>query len=179
MNSGLAVRISERHRFTLLLVVPSLFGVALLLLAVSNAARDLEALQAVDNLQGLVNTYAADAGSPEATRQRALSSGAHHAAILEGGEITASAGAALPVTPGALEAARISPAGGLLDRGDHQLLWTLSDLGAGQQLLLVQRRPPPDTARLREVYSSRLVTPAAFYIWLMVWLAFVIRHLTG
>jgi len=185
MPQKLINRIPEKYSFLSFLVITSMIGVALILLAVYNASKELELIHAIENLHRYASAqlYSArpDARDPE--RLLALAAPGYRVMLVRGEEVLADSGmdreSATSVKPAVLEENRVNEYGGYLDRGDRMLTWTRLRLPkSGAQLIFLHDFEAGSVAALIQVYFQRLLIPAGFYIWLMVWMSFVLRHLT-
>ena len=185
MPQQLINRIPEKHRFLSILVITSMLGVALILVAVYNASKELELIHAIDNLHryasAQLNSARTDARDPK--RLLALAAPGYRVVLVRGKEVLADSGmdseSATPVKPAALEENRVNEHGGYLDLDGRMLTWTRVQLPKSPtQLIFLHDFEAGDMASMIQVYFRRLLIPAGFYIWLMVWMGYVLRYLT-
>jgi len=185
MPQQLINRIPEKHRFLSILVITSMLGVALILVAVYNASKELELIHAIDNLHhyasAQLNSARPDARDPE--RLLALAAPGYRVVLVRGEEVLADSSmdteSATLIKPAVLEENRVNEHGGYLDLGGHMLTWTRVRLPKSRtQLIFLHDFEAGDMASMIQVYFRRLLIPAGFYIWLMVWMGFVLRYLT-
>ena len=185
MPQQLINRIPEKHRFLSILVITSMLGVALILVAVYNASKELELIHAIDNLHryasAQLNSARPDARDPE--RLLALAAPGYRVVLVRGEEVLADSSmdseSATPVKPAALEENRVNEHGGYLDLDGRMLTWTRVQLPKSPtQLIFLHDFEAGDMASMIQVYFRRLLIPAGFYIWLMVWMGYVLRYLT-
>ena len=185
-NTPLLDRIAKRTRILSLLVVTSMIGVLLILVAVYQAARDLEVVHDVDALHAVATAQLAarPLRLSDGERLRSLAALGHRALLIRGDDVladTQAAGALGPrLTPAKLEASRVNHHGGQLNIDDESLIWTrVSTADKGVELVLLHGFRGSSFQTIRQVYTKRLLVPAAFYVWLMVWMGFIVNFLTG
>jgi diguanylate cyclase (GGDEF)-like protein len=78
-----------------------------------------------------------------------------------------------------LERSRINRRGGYTDAGGRGLIWMQVIIpGSPHQLLAVHELASRNAEALMSAYRSRLIVPAAFYIWMTVWVALILNNLT-
>ena len=179
-------RIPEKYRFLSFLVITSMVGVILILLAVYNASKDLEIIHDIDSLHRFASAQL-DSDRPDASdhqRLLALAAPGYRVLIVHGEQVFADSqsttGSGWSVTPADLEKTRVNLRGGYIEREGRMLTWTQLPLDDNStQLIILHHFEAGETDTLIQVYSKRLLVPAGFYIWLMVWMAFIIRFLTG
>ena len=178
-------RIHEKHRFLAILITSSVIGVVLLLVAVYNAAKDLERLHDVDNLYRFANAQLHSGQTDTGDFQHLLLLGelGYRVMIVRGDgllAVNAAASGAVPAyTPAALEATRVNERGGYIGHDGRSVTWTrvpLPDNSA--QLFVLHDFASSDEDSLVRVYAGRLLIPAALYIWLMTWMGCTLSFLT-
>ncbi len=185
MPQQLINRIPEKHRFLSILVITSMLGVALILVSVYNASRDLELLHAIDSLHRYASAqlHSAHPDAPDPEHLLALAAPGYRVVLVRGEEVLADSSmdseSATPVKPAVLEENRVNEHGGYLDLDGRMLTWTRVRLPKSRaQLIFLHDFEAGDMASMIQVYFRRLLIPAGFYIWLMVWMGYVLRYLT-
>ena len=185
MPQQLINRIPEKHRFLSILVTTSMLGVALILVSVYNASRDLELLHAIDSLHRYASAqlHRAHPDAPDPEHLLALAAPGYRVVLVRGEEVLADSSmdseSATPVKPAVLEENRVNEHGGYLDLDGRMLTWTRVRLPKSRaQLIFLHDFEAGDMASMIQVYFRRLLIPAGFYIWLMVWMGYVLRYLT-
>ena len=185
MPQQLIDRIPEKHRFLSILVITSMLGVALILVSVYNASRDLELLHAIDSLHRYASAqlHSAHPDAPDPEHLLALAAPGYRVVLVRGEEVLADSSmdseSATPVKPAVLEENRVNEHGGYLDLDGRMLTWTRVRLPKSRaQLIFLHDFEAGDMASMIQVYFRRLLIPAGFYIWLMVWMGYVLRYLT-
>ena len=185
MPQQLINRIPEKHRFLSILVITSMLGVALILVSVYNASRDLELLHAIDSLHRYASAqlHRARPDAPDPEHLLALAAPGYRVVLVRGEEVLADSSmdseSATPVKPAVLEENRVNEHGGYLDLDGRMLTWTRVRLPKSRaQLIFLHDFEAGDMASMIQVYFRRLLIPAGFYIWLMVWMGYVLRYLT-
>ena len=185
MPQQLINRIPEKHRFLSILVITSMLGVALILVSVYNASRDLELLHAIDSLHRYASAqlHSAHPDARDPQRLLALSAPGYRVMLVRGEEVLADSSvdseSATSVKPAVLEENRVNEHGGYLDLDGRMLTWTRVRLPKSRaELIFLHDFEVGDMASMIQVYFRRLLIPAGFYIWLMVWMGYVLRYLT-
>jgi diguanylate cyclase (GGDEF)-like protein len=160
--------------------------VILIFLAVYNTSKDLELIHEVDNLYRF-----AIAGLTENKREHALvqtftgqSTGSYQVLILENDSVThypaGNSQSRFPLDINTLEQSRINERGGYLEVEERIYTWAKLPIeGTNKQLILAHKFVGSPLSRLVSIYLKRLIVPAIFYIWLMVWVGLIIRYLTN
>lgn len=174
MSNTFLQRIPEKYRVVGFLVATSVVGVILLLVGVYNASRELEIMKDVAELHRLASARAAHLttrpGTGVGENLIAEVLGPDAELRLRGGRVTLAE----------LEASRLGARGGLLETPGGPLAWTLvATPDQAGQLFLARPHRPLELSALGRLYSKRLFIPAAFYVWLMVWVGLIIRHFTA
>jgi diguanylate cyclase (GGDEF)-like protein len=185
MLQQMSNRIPEKYRFLSFLVITSMIGVALILFAVYNASKELEMIHEIDNLYRF-GTAQLNSDSPDADNHQrllALAAPGYQVLIVRGEQVLADSvtttGSGSAIEPAALEQTRVNARGGYIELDGRMMTWTqLPFEDNDAQLIILHRFAPGGVDTLQQVYSKRLLVPAGFYIWLMVWMAFIIRFLT-
>ena len=184
--------VPEKWKFIGIFIVTSLVGVLLISVAVYNASRELELLLEIDNLDRFNQLHidkvrenlavaARDPALPLAELQQ-LAINDIHLYLLNGDELVnivpGNGDVAVPLHPAALEASRINERGGYLEAQGKTYTWSMSPLShAGSQLVLLHEFQQAGLQSLVYVYSKRILIPATFYIWLMVWVSLILSFL--
>lgn len=179
----------DKIRFIGMFVGSVLVGVALVLTAVYNASTELAAVQQVDAMHDMMRDRLAQAVG---SRPGALS----RDAIEElAADLSTEHYRVVPVLgdrPGErewtwhgvriswehIERSRISPQGGYFEEGPDIYTWSLLPLPAGtDRLLVLHRHQPLAASTLFGVYQNRLIVPAAFAVWMTVWVSLILNGL--
>jgi diguanylate cyclase (GGDEF)-like protein len=184
--------VPEKWKFIGIFIVTSLVGVLLISVAVYNASRELELLLEIDNLDRFNQLHidkvrenlavaARDPALPLAELQQ-LAINDIHLYLLNGDELVnivpGNGDVAVPLHPAALEASRINERGGYLEAQGKTYTWSMSPLShTGSQLVLLHKFQQAGLQSLVYVYSKRILIPATFYIWLMVWVSLILSFL--
>ena len=176
----------REYRIITFLTVTSIIGVLLIFVAVYNASRDLEIIYSVDNLYNfaeasLTGHNRADEALHALTN---LTSDNYQALIVENSSVVNIADdnspAKFPLDKAALEQSRINNHGGYVEAEDRIYTWAMLPItGADRHVVLVRNFKQSSAGILAKVYSKRLLVPAIFYVWLMVWVSLIIRFLTN
>jgi diguanylate cyclase (GGDEF)-like protein len=176
----------REYRIITFLTVTSITGVLLIFIAVYNASRDLEIIHKVDNLHGFVQASLTDLDrADDALHQLAgLSSDNYQVVIVDNNSVAKIPDENLhdnfPRNMAELEQSRINKHGGYVEAEDRIYTWTMLPLtGSNTSVVLVHNFTQSTVGALARIYSKRLLVPAIFYIWLMVWVSLIIRFLTN
>lgn len=178
-------RIPEKYRILYFLVITSLIGVSLILIAVYNASNELEVIHEVENMHRFA-TAQLNREPSDTTLQPALLSlppADYQVMIIRGEEVLAdnfsNTDDSWNIELSTLNESRITEQGGYLEIDGQTLTWTLLPVtNDGTQLLLLHRFSSSGASSLIQVYVKRMLVPAIFYVWLMVWMGFIVRYLT-
>ena len=113
-----------------------------------------------------------------------LSSDHYQLLILERGQLhsisDSSMSDAFPLDQAWLEESRINKKGGHFESGGDTYTWAMLPLAdSTRSIVLVHSYKETSLGILTEIYSKRLLIPGLFYIWLMVWVALIIRFLVS
>jgi len=170
----------EKYRLITMLTGTSIIGILLIFVAAYNASRDLELIQEVASLHGLIHTSLR--GQESIKGLQYLSAGNYQAYLWERGKIinifSSSLHDQVPLDFTRLDESRINEKGGYVDIKDKIYTWAMFPVnGSDKNIVLVHEFVESSPAILTRVYSRRLLIPGIFYIWLMVWLALIIRFL--
>lgn len=176
MLTRLKNKIPRRRRVLVFLTVTSVIGVMLVFIAMTNASRDLEAIAQVNNLHRAVSLL-------DGHQSVVVTSAGHpvHSVLLND---TSSKTVIQKITglesldSELLEHSRINVFGGVLATHNTPVSWVLGrQIDQQGQRVYLQTYDPLPLGTLLEVYAKRLIIPAVFYVWLMVWVALIIQHL--
>ena len=174
----------KKYRIITILSGTSVVGVLLIFIAVYNASRDLELIHDVNALHGFVLSSLDLANSASRPMQglELVSPDHYQVFILEQGKLRSlsdsSVNGAFPLDESWLEESRINDRGGHFELGGKVYTWAmmpLADTSSSVVLMHAFRETPPGI--LAGIYSKRLLIPGLFYIWLMIWVALIIRFL--
>ena len=175
--------IPVKYRILSFLVITSLIGVGLILIAVYNASHELEVINEFENLHrfALAHQGGEDAHNVNHEHLLGLHAPGYKVLLVRGDEVLADGleGSDWNIPLAALYESRVNERGGYIEFDDQMVTWTtLPASDDGTQLLFLHRFSSTGLAVLTQVYIKRLLVPAIFYIWLMVWVAFIVRSLT-
>jgi len=185
MAGRLIKLIPEKYRFLSFLVITSLIGVSLIMIAVYNASKELEMMHEIENLHRFASAQL-NSQHPDATNQQrvqALVAPDYQILIVEGETVLANSQKATNsgwnIELAELNESRQNEYGGYFELDGETLTWAQIPLGStSEQLLILHRFSSSGITTLKQVYLKRLLVPALFYIWLMVWMAFIVHFLT-
>jgi len=185
MAGRLIKKIPEKYRFLSFLVITSLIGVSLILIAVYNASKELEMIHEIESLHRFASAQLNSEHS-DATNYghlQALAAPDYQVLIVDGEKILANSekatGAGWNIELAELNESRQNEYGGYIEFDGQMLTWAQIPLGTNnEQLVILHRFSSSGIATLKQVYLKRLLVPALFYIWLMVWMAFIVHFLT-
>lgn len=177
-------RISENYRLFIFLMSTSIVGVLLILLAVYNTSKDLELIHEVDNLYLFAKVSLAG-NNREDELVKALtdqSDDEFQIWVLENSSITRlpseTPHARFPLDISQLDKFRINERGGYVEVDGQIYTWVrLPIIDSGKHVVLAHKFVESTINSLVSVYLKRLVVPAIFYVWLMVWVGLIIHHL--
>jgi diguanylate cyclase (GGDEF)-like protein len=189
-----STKLPEKYKFIGIFIVTSMIGVLLISVAVYQASLELELIHEIDNLYRFnkhhvvkqrelgVSDDERPTGSFPWARQLAtdefrlyLHSGDRVIDLINGNNDVEPS-----LYPAALEASRINERGGYLHVDGQTYTWSMSTLDAtGDRLILVHQFQGNGFDSLIYVYSKRILVPAAFYVWLMVWVSLILSFLTN
>ncbi len=181
----------DKRKFIGMFVGSVLIGVVLVLMAVFNASTELAAVQQVSAMHDmmrdqLTKTVASQqaAFSHEAIENLATGLSTTNYRVLPvygrqpqpGGHVWEWHG--MRIAWERIEQSRISAQGGYFEEGPDIYTWSLVPLPGGDDRLLVLHRHQPLAAReLFGVYRNRLIVPAAFTVWMTVWVSLMLNGL--
>ena len=174
----------EQYRLITMLSGTAVIGVMLIFFAVYNASRDLELIQGVNALHEFAQSSLPRSTTSESpvVDLKHLPPDDYRIHILENGELQRSpdsrAHQVLSLDTAQLEESRININGGHIELQGKTYIWTaLPAPGLNTSVVVLQRFKETSNSILAEVYSRRLLIPGIFYVWLMVWVALIIRFL--
>lgn len=175
--------IPKKYRILIFLVTTSLIGVSLILVAVYNASNELEVIHEVENMHRFATAQLSGDQTGTINQQHllALSGPDYQVLIIRGEEVLADSleGSGWNFQLTALNESRVNEQGGYMEFDDQVIAWTLLPIANdGSQLLILHHFSSSDLAILIQVYTKRMLVPAIFYVWLMIWMGFIVRFLT-
>ena len=177
--------IPQKYRLIAFLVITSMIGVLLIFLAVYNTSKDLELIHEVDNLHRFAAASLAGNNREDELVQTLThqSAGDYQILILDNNSVTqypeGNLQSRFPLDINTLEQSRINERGGYLAVDAGIYTWVKLPIeGTDKQLVLAHKFVGSPLSRLVSIYLKRLIVPAIFYIWLMVWVGLIIRFLT-
>lgn len=178
-------RIPQKYRLITFLVATSIIGVLLIFLAVYNTSKDLELIHEVDNLYRFATASLAGNDQKGELVQTLTNHPAadYQVIILENNSVIHHSNkdirARFPFDANNLEQSRINERGGYLEVEERIYTWVkLPIAGSNQYIVLIHKFTESSPISLVGVYVKRLLVPAIFYVWLMVWVGLIIRYLT-
>ena len=176
--------IPKRYRLITIFTGTAIIGVLLIFLAVHNASRDLELVHDVNALHGLIQASLTPSSTPgKLLAQLEHLSGKHYQVhALEHATAESKTDSVshqfLPLDTVTLEASRVNDKGGYFESAGKVYTWAmlpLPDTNTRIVLIHLFEEAPPGV--LAAAFSKRLLIPGIFYVWLMVWVALIIRFL--
>lgn len=178
-------KIPEKYRILVFLVATSFVGVSLILVAVYNASSELEIIHEIENMHRFASAQLTDKNSSITNYKDRLSLSDPDYQVLVISDDMVLADSHEDVNngwqfqPSALKESRVNEKGGYIESDDSVLTWALIPFGAnGERLLIMHNFSSTGVAGLLHVYIKRLLVPAIFYVWLMVWMGYIVRFLT-
>lgn len=184
-------RARDKVRFIGIFAGTALAGVVLILLAVYNASRELAIVHQIDGMHGMIHDRvtnalkAASAPSDFAGVERlakSLSSDAYPVlALPPSGAYAFDVGKhGLRIEQERIDQSRINERGGHIEQGRQVFVWVLVPVpGSPYRLLAVHPYQALSAGALFGVYQNRLIIPAAFYIWMTVWVSLILNNLVA
>ena len=185
MFERLIKKIPEKYRILVFLVTTSCVGVSLILIAVYNASNELELLHEIDNMHRFTSAHMRDEHSRTDNHNDllSLSDPSYQVLVIHDGEVLAdshsNADSGWHFQLSELSESRINKNGGYMEFDERVLTWTMLPISNdGKQLLVLHHFSPAGIGGVLQVYIKRLLVPAIFYVWLMVWMGYIVRFLT-
>lgn len=185
MFKRLIRKIPEKYRILVFLVATSCVGVSLILVAVYNASSELEIIYQIDNMNRFARAQLSEGYSRTGNYNDllALADPSYQVLVIRNDEILADSqgntGSGWRFQSAELRESRVNEKGGYMASAERVLTWTLIPLGNnGEQLIMLHHFSPAGVAGVLPVYTKRLLVPAIFYLWLMVWMGYIVRFLT-
>jgi len=185
MFRQLVNKIPEKHRFITFLVITSLIGVGLILISVYNASKELEVIHEIESLHRFASAQLSADYADQSNYQNflALASDDYQILIVSGEKLLVGSRTGTGVNwhkqKLQLNASRLNDKGGLFITDGRSIVWAeLSIENGDKKVIFLHQFSSSGLKYLKQVYLKRSLVPAIFYIWLMVWMAFIIRFLT-
>lgn len=185
MFKRLINKIPEKYRMLVFLVSTSCIGVSLILVAVYNASNELEIIHEINNMNRFATAQLSEGYSRTNNYNDLLplSDPNYQVLVIRNDEILSNShgntGSGWRYQSSELSESRINENGGYMASDERVLTWTQIPLGTdGVQLIIVHHFSPASVDGVLQVYIKRLLVPAIFYIWLMVWMGYIVRFLT-
>lgn len=167
------------------LVATSCIGVSLILVAVYNASNELEIIHEIDNMNRFARAQLSEGYSRTGNYNDLLllADPSYQSLVIRNDVILADSqgntGSGWRFQSSELSESRVNENGGYMASAERMLTWTLIPLGSdGVQLIILHHFSPAGVAGVLQVYTKRLLVPAIFYLWLMVWMGYIVRFLT-
>lgn len=184
-----AGRTYDKIKFIGMFVGSALAGVVLVLLAVYNASTELAIVQEISAMHDMTQGRLAKVAglrqvdiSEEAIGRLAASLSTDDYPVLPvyakepGGGVPEWRG--VRISTERIERSRINARGGYFEEGAEIYTWSLLALPDSDHRLLMLHRHQPLAARaLFGIYQSRLIVPAAFSVWMTVWISLMLNGL--
>ena len=181
----------DKIKFIGMFVGSVLIGVVLVLVAVFNASTELAAVQQVSAMHDMMrDRLAKTAGSRQTAFGRdkieklaaGLSTENYRVVSVHGDQPQTGeqvwAWSDVRISRERIERSRISAQGGYFEDGPDIYTWSLLPLpGGGDQLLVLHRYQPLAASTLFGIYQNRLIVPAAFAVWMTVWVSLMLNGL--
>lgn len=180
----------DKIKFIGMFVGSAVTGVILVLLAVFNASTELAIVQEISAMHDLMQDRLEKTGT---SRQAHITEQAMHslAENLSTKHYRVLPVFAEPQNPDELEwqwdglrvswadiqQSRVGAQGGYFHRGGHVYTWSLLAPAGHRRLLVLHRHEPLAPRLLFSVYQNRLIVPAAFTIWMTVWVSLILNGL--
>lgn len=178
--------IPEKQRILFFLVSTSFIGVCLILISVYNASNELEIIYEIENTHRFAEMLTSSEQADEAHYQHLLSldHSEYQFYIIQQGEVmlkdSSRSDHGWDMQLASLYESRVNEKGGYMEIGQQVITWAMLPLARDdQQLLVLHRFASSGNANLSQVYIKRMLVPAIFYVWLMVWMGYIVRYLTG
>jgi diguanylate cyclase (GGDEF)-like protein len=180
----------EKPRFLSIFLVTTLIGILFISLAVYRASRELEIIHEVDSMHRLIYSMLGEErigllinGNHSKWKESSISD--HHFYILSDNQIqllhTDVQDNTIPLRFTDIESTRVNQRGGYIEMDDGRILtWVnfkVNDNRNQNQLLVVHTFKSAGLDALSYVYKKRIIVPAFFYLWLMVWVSLIFNHL--
>jgi len=178
-------KIPEKYRMLVFLVATSCIGVSLILVAVYNASKDLEIIHEIDNMNRFARAqlHVGDSHTGNYNDLLLLSDPSYQILVIRNNEILSDShgntGSGWRFQSSELSESRVNENGGYMESDERILTWTLIPLGTdGIQLIILHHFSSAGVDGVFQIYIKRLLVPAIFYVWLMVWMGYIVRFLT-
>ena len=185
MFKRLIKTIPEKYRMLVFLVATSCIGVSLILVAVYNASNELKIIYEIDNMNRFARAQLSEGHSRTGNYDDLLplSDPSYQVLVIRNEKILADShgntGSGWRFQSSELSESRVNENGGYMASDERVLTWTLIPLGTdGTQLIILHHFSSTGVGGVLQVYIKRLLVPAIFYVWLMVWMGFIVRFLT-
>jgi diguanylate cyclase (GGDEF)-like protein len=185
MFKTLINRIPEKYRILVFLVSTSCVGVSLILVAVYNASSELEVIHEIENMHRFATAQLGERHASTSDHQGllSLSDPSYQVLVIRDEKVLADShentdtGWRFQLSE--LNESRVNENGGYMEFDDQMLTWTMLPTASdGTQLVILHHFSSTGIETLFHVYTKRLLVPALFYIWLMVWMGYIVRFLT-
>lgn len=184
MSTSESTIFDKKPKFFSMFVATSLLGISLITIAVYRASNELEITHEVDNLARIIPalldsaklesllTSAADLPQDDSNYQIYRITNQKISPL----QNTKSPAPIADIEQ--LEATRVNSSGGFFEKDGTSYTWvTLKAKNRNQQLLIIHRFTSSGVGALFSAYKNRMIIPTIFYLWLMVWIAFVFNQL--
>ena len=185
MFKRLINKIPEKYRMLVFLVATSCIGVSLILVAVYNASNELEIIHEIDNMNRFARAQLSEGYSRTKNYNDLLplSDPSYQILVIRNDEILSDShgntGSGWRYMSSELSESRVNENGSYIESDERVLTWSLIPLETdGVQLIIVHHFSSTGVGGVLQVYFKRLLVPAIFYVWLMVWMGFIVRFLT-
>jgi len=184
MNESKFNALSSKRSFVAIFVSTSVFGVLLICIAVYNASTELEVIHQIDSLYQMtadrLNRDAADVHADLGKWARERSTDDYQIFVMNKGrqkDFGIEHQTLAPyINSGTLDRSRINDRGGYVEDQDKIISW--ADIPFGDLSVVVAHRfQSRGAGELVYVYAKRLLLPAAFYLWMVVWGSLILGFL--
>jgi len=180
----------EKPRFLSIFLVTTLIGILFISLAVYRASRELEVIHEVDNMHRLLYSMLGEQKIAKLIRGdhtplQSISMVDYHFFIISDKQIqrlhSETQDKPLHLDIADFESTRVNKRGGYIEEDDGSFLTWINFTGKDKhnqhQLLVVHTFESAGVDAISHVYQKRIIIPAFFYLWLMIWVALIFNHL--
>lgn len=185
MNAATDTTIFDKQpRFMGIYITTSLIGIILISMAVYRASYELEIIHEVDNMNRIIpqllgekeisHLIAGDTrkiANLDSTYRFYVFSGQHYLPLHDHPDTNKPFFESVD-----LDSTRINSHGGYFENDGQVQTWVLFETPIGH-LLVLHTFESTGYGSLLHVYKQRMIIPVFFYIWLMIWITFIFKHL--
>ena len=173
----------QKYRLITFFITTSIIGVLLIFFAAYNASKDLEILSDIKNTHKFLQVGMAGYDKASSSVEVFNTFESYQLIIVDGENFKANVDVNLPLLfpreMDELEESRKNQYGGYVDIDKDTYTWSSIFITESQQyMLLIHKFYGVPVSSLVNIYFKRLFVPGIFYIWLMFWVALILRFLT-